>query len=326
MFDDTTPLVEGLSIDEAFLDVRGLRRHRGHARPRSPCACGARCASGSGLPITVGVARTKFLAKVASGVAKPDGLLVVPPDGELAFLHPLPVERLWGVGPVTAGKLHDRGHHDRRRGRRGSPRRRWSRCSGARRAGTCTRSPTTAIPRPVQVGPPAALDRLAARARPVAGRSPEALDAVARRARRPRHPPDARRRAGRPHRRAAPALRRLLARRPGRTRCRGRPRRREHDPRHGPGAAGGGHADDRAPGPHAGRRRGRQPRRRPAPCSSRCRSIAARGGALDAALDERARPVRHRRRSPGPCCSAATRAVGAAAPTARVPVESAAIP
>ena len=55
------------------------------------------------------MARTKFLAKVASGVAKPDGLLVVPPDGELAFLHPLPVERLWGVGPVTARKLHDRG-------------------------------------------------------------------------------------------------------------------------------------------------------------------------------------------------------------------------
>jgi DNA polymerase-4 len=62
-----------------------------------------------GLPITVGVARTKFLAKVASGVAKPDGLLVVPPDGELAFLHPLPVERLWGVGRVTATKLHERG-------------------------------------------------------------------------------------------------------------------------------------------------------------------------------------------------------------------------
>ena len=62
-----------------------------------------------GLPITVGVARTKFLAKVASGVAKPDGLLVVPPDGELDFLHPLPVERLWGVGRVTAEKLHARG-------------------------------------------------------------------------------------------------------------------------------------------------------------------------------------------------------------------------
>src|SRR5438132_13630889 len=58
-----------------------------------------------GLPITVGVARTKFLAKVASGVAKPDGLLVVPPDRELAFLHPLPVERLWGVGQVPARKL-----------------------------------------------------------------------------------------------------------------------------------------------------------------------------------------------------------------------------
>jgi DNA polymerase-4 len=62
-----------------------------------------------GLPITVGVARTKFLAKVASGVAKPDGLLVVPPDRELAFLHPLPVERLWGVGRITAGKLRERG-------------------------------------------------------------------------------------------------------------------------------------------------------------------------------------------------------------------------
>src|SRR5262249_38085470 len=62
-----------------------------------------------GLPITVGVARTKFLAKVASAVAKPDGLLVVEPEGELDFLHPLPVERLWGVGPATAEKLHARG-------------------------------------------------------------------------------------------------------------------------------------------------------------------------------------------------------------------------
>jgi DNA polymerase IV len=64
-----------------------------------------------GLPITVGVARTKFLAKVASGVGKPDGLLVVPPDGEFEFLHPLPVERLWGVGEITARKLHDAGLH-----------------------------------------------------------------------------------------------------------------------------------------------------------------------------------------------------------------------
>ena len=78
-------------------------------RPRSPPGCAPRCASASGLPITVGVARTKFLAKVASGVAKPDGLLVVPPGAERAFLHPLPVERLWGVGAKTAAKLHARG-------------------------------------------------------------------------------------------------------------------------------------------------------------------------------------------------------------------------
>jgi DNA polymerase-4 len=107
VFRDTTPVVEGLSIDEAFLDVRGLRRVSG-----TPVEIAARLRAEVrrrvGLPITVGVARTKFLAKVASGVAKPDGLLVVPPGRELAFLHPLPVERLWGVGPVTAGKLRDR--------------------------------------------------------------------------------------------------------------------------------------------------------------------------------------------------------------------------
>jgi len=108
VFEDTTPLVEGLSIDEAFLDVRGLRRLSG-----TPVEIAVRLrravSERVGLPITVGVARTKFLAKVASGVAKPDGLLVVPPDRELAFLHPLPVERLWGVGSVTARKLHERG-------------------------------------------------------------------------------------------------------------------------------------------------------------------------------------------------------------------------
>ncbi|MGH3129214.1 MAG: DNA polymerase IV [Gaiellaceae bacterium] len=108
VFEQTTPLVEGLSIDEAFLDVRGLERISG-----TPTEIAVRLRSDVaeqvGLPITVGVARTKFLAKVASGVAKPDGLLVVPPEGELAFLHPLPVERLWGVGPTTARKLHQRG-------------------------------------------------------------------------------------------------------------------------------------------------------------------------------------------------------------------------
>jgi DNA polymerase-4 len=108
VFDQTTPLVEGLSIDEAFLDVGGLRRISGTAREIA-ARLRREVATRVGLPITVGVARTKFLAKVASGVAKPDGLLVVPPDGELDFLHPLPVERLWGVGPVTAAKLRSRG-------------------------------------------------------------------------------------------------------------------------------------------------------------------------------------------------------------------------
>jgi DNA polymerase-4 len=108
VFRETTPLVEGLSIDEAFLDVRGLERLAG-----MPSEIAARLRrtvlEQVGLPITVGVARTKFLAKVASGVAKPDGLLVVPVDAELEFLHPLAVERLWGVGAVTSEKLRARG-------------------------------------------------------------------------------------------------------------------------------------------------------------------------------------------------------------------------
>ena len=108
VFEDTTPLVEGLSIDEAFLDVGGLRRVSGTPKEIS-VRLRERVREEVGLPITVGVARTKFLAKVASQVAKPDGLLVVPPDNELGFLHPLPVERLWGVGPKTAAKLHARG-------------------------------------------------------------------------------------------------------------------------------------------------------------------------------------------------------------------------
>jgi DNA polymerase IV len=108
VFEDTTPLVEGLSIDEAFLDVGGLRRISG-----TPVEVARRLrrtvADRVGLPITVGVARTKFLAKVASQVAKPDGLLLVPPEAELDFLHPLPIERLWGVGVVTSRKLRERG-------------------------------------------------------------------------------------------------------------------------------------------------------------------------------------------------------------------------
>ena len=110
VFHDTTPLVEGISIDEAFLDVGGLRRLSG-----TPVEIAERLRQRVrdevGLPISVGVACTKFLAKVASAVSKPDGLLVVAPGTELDFLHPLPVERLWGVGPKTAAKLHGRGFH-----------------------------------------------------------------------------------------------------------------------------------------------------------------------------------------------------------------------
>ncbi|MGK2320370.1 DNA polymerase IV [Gordonia rhizosphera] len=108
IFGDTTPVVEGISVDEAFMDVGGLRRISG-----TPVEIAARLrervATEVGLPITVGIARTKFLAKVASAVAKPDGLIEVAPGTELEFLHPLPVRRLWGVGAVTEAKLADAG-------------------------------------------------------------------------------------------------------------------------------------------------------------------------------------------------------------------------
>jgi DNA polymerase-4 len=108
VFNQTTAMVEGLSIDEAFLDVGGLWRLLG-----SPAEIAMQLRRDVrervGLPVSVGVARTKFLAKVASGVAKPDGLLVVPPDRESAFLQPLPVEMLWGVGDVTSRKLRTEG-------------------------------------------------------------------------------------------------------------------------------------------------------------------------------------------------------------------------
>jgi DNA polymerase IV len=104
VFRDTTPQVQGVSIDEAFLDVAGL--HRIDVSPVQIAArLRERVRDEVGLPITVGVARTPFLAKVASRVAKPDGLLLVEPAGEDAFLHPLPLTMLWGVGEVTATKL-----------------------------------------------------------------------------------------------------------------------------------------------------------------------------------------------------------------------------
>ena len=108
IFEDTSPLVEGLSIDEAFIDVGGLRRLSG-APERIAYELRERVLRQVGLPISVGVAPTKFLAKVASAVAKPDGMLVVIPGRELAFLHPLPIERLWGVGKVTSARLRSHG-------------------------------------------------------------------------------------------------------------------------------------------------------------------------------------------------------------------------
>jgi DNA polymerase IV len=108
VFRNVTPIVEAVSVDEAFLDVGGLGRVSG-----TPIQIARRLRmevrDHVGLPITVGVARTKFLAKVASQEAKPDGLLLVPPDQEPAFLRPLPVRRLWGVGAKTADKLNAHG-------------------------------------------------------------------------------------------------------------------------------------------------------------------------------------------------------------------------
>jgi DNA polymerase-4 len=108
IFDRTTPIVERLSIDEAFLDVRGLEHISG-----TPSQIAQRLRQEVrdevGLPISVGVATTKHLAKVASNAAKPDGLLVIPAGQEPAFLRPLPVQRLWGVGPATTRRLREQG-------------------------------------------------------------------------------------------------------------------------------------------------------------------------------------------------------------------------
>ncbi len=104
ILDDVTPLVEQLSIDEAFLDVRGVRRLHGDATAVAT-AIRARVHDEVGLAASVGGATTKFLAKIASDLAKPDGQLVVAPGKELEVLHPLPVQRLWGVGPKTLARL-----------------------------------------------------------------------------------------------------------------------------------------------------------------------------------------------------------------------------
>jgi DNA polymerase-4 len=105
ILEDASPVIEQISIDEAFLDVRGSTHILG-----KPSAIArrirSRVAEEIGLPISVGVASTKFLAKIASARAKPNGLVVVASGTELDFLHPLPVEAMWGVGRVTAAHLH----------------------------------------------------------------------------------------------------------------------------------------------------------------------------------------------------------------------------
>src|SRR5687767_2752153 len=108
VLNDFTPLVERISIDEAFADVAGCTHLFG-----SPANIAQRIRqrvrTEIGLPISIGVARTKHLAKIASQVAKPDGLVVVEPEREMAFLGPLPVELIWGVGPATRARLHELG-------------------------------------------------------------------------------------------------------------------------------------------------------------------------------------------------------------------------
>src|SRR5215469_15494851 len=110
VLNDFTPLVERISIDEAFADVAGCTHLFGQPSVIAS-AIRRRVRDELGLPISVGVARTKHLAKIASQVAKPDGLVVVDPDTELDFLHDLPVELMWGVGPVTQARLAEIGVH-----------------------------------------------------------------------------------------------------------------------------------------------------------------------------------------------------------------------
>src|SRR5271167_1409496 len=110
VFRSITPLVEPLSLDEAFLDVAGAGRRLGSPRQIAELLR-ARIADEQGLPCSVGVASTKFVAKLASSRAKPDGLLVVPRDAVVQFLHPLPIGALWGVGERTEEILTRLGMH-----------------------------------------------------------------------------------------------------------------------------------------------------------------------------------------------------------------------
>jgi DNA polymerase-4 len=110
VLNDFTPLVERISINEAFADVAGCT-HLFGSPPEIARVVRRRVRAELGLPISIGVARTKHLAKIASQVAKPDGLVVVDPETELDFLHDLPVELMWGVGPVNQAWLAEIGVH-----------------------------------------------------------------------------------------------------------------------------------------------------------------------------------------------------------------------
>ena len=304
VFEDTTPLVEGLSIDEAFLDVRGLRGSPAR-RWRSPWRCGARSASGSGCRSPSGSRAPSSWPRSPAGWPSPTACWSVPPDGELAFLHPLPVERLWGVGPVTAAKLRGSGittvGEVARLGGGGAGLDR----SAARRAATSTRSRTTAIRGRCSV--------VAAGARWV--RSERSAGAGARR--RSSTPSSSglvdrlTRRLRAAHRVCRTVILRLRfddfsrATR-SHTLAEATAQTRDH-PRRGPGPARGSDADDRAPGPDAARDHAHATSATTRPSNSRCRSTAA------------ARPTSTRRwtvsatasgprRSRAPSCWAATRA------------------
>ena len=260
VFDDTTPLVEGLSIDEAFLDVGGLRRVSG-----TPTEIAVRLRrevlERVGLPITVGVARTKFLAKVASAVAKPDGLLVVPPDARARLPAP-------AAGRTAVGRRAD--HRRASSTRAASTRSARSRCSARRCSssllGRASGRHLHALahnrdPRPGAGRPAAGVDRVAARAR--AGPQDVRRDRrVPRGPRRPGHPPAAQGRAHVPHRSCCASGSTTSPAPPGRTRFPARPRRLRSILAAARGSARRGASDHRAARDHARRHRARQPRRR----------------------------------------------------------------
>ena len=208
VFERTADAVEPMGIEEAFLDLTGRARTKGEARAIGE-RLRAQVREETSLPITVGIARTKLVAKMASRAAKPDGLLVVAPSEERAFLHPLRVEQLWGVGPKTARRLH--AAELRTVGQLA----RLTEAELVEILGTGSGGASTprAEPRPHAgaAGPAAALVRHAAlaggRARPPAHRAGARRDR--RRPRRARHRPDGEGRLHRPHGRPAPALRRL---------------------------------------------------------------------------------------------------------------------